>query len=515
MIRLMQRNIFKLFLGSSLVALSISSCTKDLDRLPTNDVTSVQVYGSQEGTMEALSKVYGAWALTEGDVAGMDDGSTGFVRAFWNLQELPTDEAIVSWQDPGVPDFHSLSWSPSNGFIQGLYYRSLAQIKFANEFIKNLPAAKVSDDLRRQMKAEARFVRAFQYWVLLDCFGNPPFITEETPTGKVFPQQIKRADLFSYIEKELKELANDLPTARGGEYGRANQGAAWALLARLYLNSEVYTGTAHYNEAKEYATKVINAGYSLLPKYEWLFMADNDVANTETILSINFDGKRSQSWSGTTFLINAAMNGEVNDNLRRSGIEMGINGGWGGNRATATFASYFPDNEDSRKLILPQTETINEVATYMDGTHVYKFRNVKRDGTLGSDQTHPDTDFPLFRLAEMHLIVAEAALRLGDEATALREVNKLRVRAYGNDQHNLSSLSLEELLQERARELYWEGHRRTDLIRFGKLTSADMLWDWKGGEKAGRGVSSHYRLYPIPSSDLIANPENLKQNEGY
>lgn len=491
-----------------------SACVKDLDRFPTNDVTNKKVYDTNEGTMQALTKVYGAWALTEGDVAGMDDGSTGFIRNFWNLNVLSTDEAICTWNDPGVPDIHNMSWSTSNGFISGLYYRSIIQIKFANEFLINLPSANVSPAEKDQMAGEARFVRAFQYWVLMDCFGNPPFITEKDVTGKDAPKQISRADLFKYVESELLAIQNQLPDPRKNAYGRADKAAAWALLARLYLNAEVYTGTPRWDDAANYAQKVIDAGYSLKPKYSELFLADNNLDNPEVILSINFDGKKSQSYAGTTFLVLSSLNGDMATSLEAKGIKT-YGGGWGGNRATYAFGQLFDDN-DSRALIIKQDKPIDSRIDFKDGVLVYKFRNVTKANVNGSNDTFSDVDFPLFRLAEMYLIYAEASLRgTADKAKGLEYFNKLRERAFGDNTHNLTTLTLNDIIDERGRELYWEGFRRTDLIRFGRFTSADYLWDWKGGVKQGRAMPSYLNLYPIPSTDKLANPVNLKQNKGY
>lgn len=508
-------NIFKSIAFLS-IAICCFSCVKDLDRLPTNDVTKKSVYDSPDNTMRALAKVYGAWALTEGDVAGMDDGSTGFVRNFWNLNELPTDEAICAWSDPGVPDLNNMTWSSSNMFVSGLYYRSIIQIMFANDFLRNISEANVPAEMKKQMGAEARFVRAFQYWVLMDCFGNPPFVTEQTPVGKEAPKQIQRAELFDYIVKELKEIETDLPAPRQNEYGRADKAAAWALLARIYLNAKVYAGTEHWADAATYADKVINAGYALMKNYQHLFFADNNKNNSETILSINFDGKKSQSYSGTTFLLQSSFNGDMKAILAGKNISLGVNGGWGGNRATSAFAKLFVGENDSRKLIIPQDAVISNPAEFKDGVLVYKYRNVTVDGKNGSDATFADIDFPLFRLAEMYLIYAEAALQGGgDKAKGLMYYNKVRERAYGNANANKSSITLQDILDERGRELFWEGFRRTDLIRFNKFTSGNYVWDWKGGVKQGRASQAFYSLYPIPSADITANSKNLKQNTGY
>ena len=503
-------------------ALGLSSCVKDLDRFPTNGDTSQTVYSSADKTAQAFAKVYGAFGLTGngdgGDIAGIDEGASDFVRGLFNLQELPTEMAACAWGDNGVQDLHKHSWSASNEVIGGVYYRSLYQIKLASDFLKQT-ADKANDATIRTYRAEARFLRAYQYWVLMDLFGNPPFVDESTPTGKVYPRQISRAELFTHIEKELKAIEGDLSTPQAAVYGRANQATAWALLSRLYLNSEVYTGKPRYAEAATYAEKVIASGkYSLKSDYAQLFMADNDQNNPEVLLSVNYDGQRSQNWGGMTFLINSSTSANAKAATK---VNMGVNGGWGGNRGTKGLSDLFTgvETKDKRALITPGASLeISDLTKFDEGVYVYKFRNVTSTGANGKHGDHADTDFPLFRLAELYLNYAEAAIRDAsvDQAKALVYLNKVRERAYGSNEGNYTTLpDLNEMLRERGRELYWEGQRRTDLIRFGKFTSGDYLWPWKGGVKDGAAVKEIYKLYPIPEADRQANPANLKQNTGY
>lgn len=324
--------------------LGLSSCMKDLDREPTNTDTAKTVFNTPEGTKKALAKVYGAFALTgnegpagQGDVAGIDEGASDFLRNYFNLQELCTDEAICAWADDGVPDIHNMNWSSSNPFVKGLYYRSLYQIKLATDFLVQTQD-KASEPEIKVYRAEARFLRAFQYWVMMDIFGNPPFIDEKLGTGKVYPKQIMRKDLFAFLIKEIKEFEPDLKAAKQNEYGRADQVAAWALLSRIYLNAEVYAGENHYKEAAEYAEKVINSGYTPVAKYGNLFLADNNLNNSETILSINYDGIHSKNYGGSTFLINSSSSADA---IAIHKQKMGINGGWGGNRATSALEALF------------------------------------------------------------------------------------------------------------------------------------------------------------------------------
>lgn len=523
--------IIKNILLAGGIALAAISCN-DLDLQPENQITSATVYEDFGNYKGVLAKLYAGLALTgqegpagNGDIGGIDEGFSSYLRQYWQLQELPTDEAIIGWNDAGLPALNEMSWSEANEFNRALYYRIFYQITFANEFIRELSEANLSErgitgeDLNRAntYRAEARFLRALSYWHALDIYGSVPFVTENDPVGSFFPEQISRAELFDYVEAELLEIEDLLVDARANEYGRADKAAAWTLLTKLYLNAEVYTGQQRYTDAVTYASRVIAAGYSLEPEYSHLFLADNHTADG-IIFPIAFDGVRSRTWGGMTFLVAAPVGGNMNpDNF-------GIAGGWAGLRTTEAIVSLFPDvtgEEDSRAMFHTdgQSLEINEVPTFTEGYPFTKYRNVTSTGERGSDPEFPDTDFPMFRLADVYLMYAEAVLRGGaggSEAEALQYINELRTRAYGDDSGQISAneLTLDFILDERARELYWEAHRRTDLIRYGLFTSEQYLWPWKGGVQDGRGVADYRSLYPIPASDLINNP-NLEQNPGY
>jgi starch-binding outer membrane protein, SusD/RagB family len=515
--------------------LALQSCTKKLDLTPINDVTSETVYATPEGYKQVLAKVYGAFALTgnagpagSGDVQGIDEGFSDFFRLFWKAQELSTDEAVISWGDAGIQDFHNMNWSPNNSFLTGLYYRCLYQITLASDFIREATDEKLSSrgisgsdaDNIRQFAREARFLRAFQYWVLMDLYGNPPFVTEQTTIGGEPPVQASRSQVFAYVESELKALEGSMPAPRSNEYGRADQGAVWALLARLYLNAQVYTGTARYADAVTYSKKVIDAGYSLLSNYTWLMRADNNLSNPEFIFTINYDGLLTQGYGGTTFLTHASVGGSM------PASSFGVNGGWSGIRTTKNLVNLFPDpNGTADKRAQFYTEGQNlEIVNQTDFTNGYavtKYKNLKRDGSIGQSAEFSDIDMPLFRLPEMYLIYAEATLRGGaasggDVTQALGYINGLRERAYGNASGYITAgqLTTDFILDERARELYWEGFRRTDLIRYNRFTEGSYLWPWKGGVASGTGVDAYRKLYPLPSRDVNVNL-NLKQNPGY
>lgn len=534
----------------SLVAVGLillSSCTKELNHFPANSVFSDSVYSNAASYKTALANVYAGYVLTgtsgpgSSDIAGVDAGTSDFVRCLWNVQELTTDEAVCAWGDPGVPDFHNMSWTSTDPILIGLYARSLYQITLCNSFIAHCSDAELAshnitgDDAAtvQEFKAEARFLRAFQYSVLMDAFANPPFATDSNAIGPLsFPKQIKRADLFNYVESELLACSTTLAAPHQNEYGRADQAAAWALLARIYLNAEVYTGTPRYTDAITYSKKVIDAGYSLMPSYANLFKADNNVNNPEVILAIPYDGINTQTYGGTTFLVNSACVNSTyaagSPGYAMSTANYGVpGGGWGGNRSTANLPNLFPTPDttvDKRGIFLNSpgvTKVINSISQFNQGVPVNKFTNLTSAGVEAEPSaggTFCSTDFPLFRLAEQYLIYAEAVLRGGggDAATALGYINLLRQRAYGNSSGDITSsdLTLPFILDERGRELYWECFRRTDLIRFNEFTSGTYLWPWKGGVQSGTGVDSHYAIFPIPITDLQSN-SNLTQNPGY
>jgi hypothetical protein len=373
------------------------------------------------------------------------------------------------------------------------------------------------------LRAEARFLRALAYTYALDFYRNVPFVTEENTIGSALPQQIMGKDLFAYIEKELSECEADMLPAKVGfdaNYGHANKAANWALLSRLYLNAEIYTGEAKYTECIAASNKVIQAGYTLDPVYADLFKADNHLS-PEMIYGLRYEGDQTMTWGGMTFLLCA---------MGPTNFKEAINAkdAWQGVRARSsllrTFEKEASHTSDSRIALIhteltDNIEIVDRTAYGNNGIPVVKFSNVNRDGSLPPSQ-EAWTDYPLFRLGEIYLNYAEAVLRGGsggDKATALGYVNALRQRAYYDASKapiTSNELTLNFLLDEKGREFYYEAHRRTDLIRHGKYTSAEYVWPWKGGAANGVAVKDIYKLFPLPSDDIASNP-NLNQNEGY
>jgi hypothetical protein len=723
----------KLFLLIITLVFSSAGCFKDLDTVPLDplEITSGTVYDDPTAYKKVLAKLYAGLAVSgqegpagQADISGIDEGFGQYLRGYWYHQELTTDEALIGWNDQTIQDFHNQAWTASDGFIFAFYSRIFYQISLCNEFLREttderLDSRGVTGALRTDIatyRAEARFLRALSYWHALDLFRNVPFVTESDAVGAFFPRQTNAAELFQYIETELKAIENELVLPRSNEYGRADRAAAWALLAKLYLNAEVYIGQPRYADCLSNCQRIFDSGYSLEPEYQHLFLADNHRSG-EIIFPIAFDGINTRTWGGMTFIISAAIGGNINP------TDQGMGGGWGGTRTVREFVEKFPDSdgglvsspnagatatypklyvpgshqgnnptETSNSLSAPaannifeghkyfpepnttirftripsnsapiygdsnndgileingapivvpepglyyirvnwtqlryeivrrewfvagpavasgqpvpmtwdpalkamranldmvsagfnfvsndpavnlgdnlgngilrqdgsniqkittagsyqillfinqpdytyqinstsfdrrgifhrsgQTLDIDDVNLFTQGIAVKKFKNVRSDGTRGANATFPDTDFPMFRLADIYLMAAEAILRGGgNQAQALQYVNQVRTRAFKSAAGNITAgeLNLNFLLDERARELYWECHRRTDLIRFNKFSQSDYLWQWKGGVRDGRSVEAFRNVFPIPNADVNANP-NLRQNDGY
>jgi hypothetical protein len=725
------KNYIKLFSIAALLFTTVG-CMKDLDTTPFDpDLQTADIVFEDPGAYKrVLAKLYAGFAVSgqqgpagQADISEIDEGFGQYLRGYWYHQELTTDEALIGWNDQTIKDFHGHTWGASDGFTYAFYSRVFYQIAASNEFIRETSDSKldkrnVAGPLRDEIKAfraEARFLRALSYWHGLDIFRNTPFATEENVVGDV-PKQTNAQDLFNYLETELKAIEADLRAPRTNEYGRADQAAAWMLLAKLYLNAEVYTGQRKYQECLDYCKKILSAGYQLEPTYQNLFLADNHNSR-EHIFTVNFDGNSTRTWGGMTFIIRAGIGGDMDPG------ESGVVSGWGGVRTTPEFISKFPSdltgvktgfNEGKTvsypKLYVPgshqgfdATQTSNSLASvtsnkiyegykyfpddntqiyftqissnsapkfgdngngtlvtggaaivvaqkgfyyikvdintktyviekrdfsingsatggadipmvwdtasktmvatgqltagsfrfrannadvvvygdadrdslltlnggdieidqsggyqilldldkpdytyevritsfdrrgmfftegqrneiddltlFTDGYAVRKFRNVTSTGQPGKSADFPDTDFPMFRLADVYLMAAEAILRGadgGNKEQAAQYANAVRERAYKGSSGNYTgaSISLDELLNERGRELYWECHRRTDLVRFGQFTDGTYNWSWKGGVKAGKSTENHRNIFPIPDLDRNVNP-NLKQNFGY
>ena len=540
-----------LILGIVLSAAVFTSCVKDLDVKPKdpNTILAGNLNDNPKYMQETLGKIYASFIINGqganggADISASDPDFFTTFRAHWNLQEITTDEAICGWGDVGISDLNTQTWSANNTFLTALYQRLSLSITYANDFIKNTKGS--TDPAIMQYNAEARFLRALAYAYHIDLFGNPPFTTEADGVGKFFPKQldksvsVARPMLFNYIVSELKSIESKLGDPKFS-YPQADKASCWMLLARLYLNAQVYTGTAKWDSCKLYCDKVINSGkYTLATNYRQNFSADNDGAhNPEMIFAWLQDGVNTYGGgAGTTFVIESTSDATY---IRAEDYSnLTSNTDWNGNRARKQFMNVLVDTlatygnvpvpaadvtfaqcKDKRVYMkMKKSMDIPSASSSGDyGVGVYKFTAKNTDGSKPADYSpaYANTDFPVFRLADAYLMRAEALFNTGDLTNAVKDVNVIRTRAYGNATGNITTaqLTAKFLLDERGREFYYEAQRRTDLIRFGKYTDGNYNWQWKGNTFAGVNTDKHLNLFPIPGAEVSANP-NIAQNPGY
>lgn len=560
----------KIFIKSIILIFScigLTSCFSDLDTMPLDDnqLVSEKVYSTADGYTGMLAKCYASLILTgqkggdggDGDLEGANEGYSGYVRLMFYLQELDTDNFLMPSSSNGLRKCLNLQWDASNAsVITWTYQRLYMTIAYCNEILRECTEDKLRqrglwDELGSECdsyRAEARFLRAYCYVSLCDLFGSVPYIDENTGV-KDIPVQYTRKQIFEYAESELKSIDTLLKAPHANVYGRVDRVAEWFLLARMYLNAEVWTGENRYTDALTYAKKVINEGeYNLAPDYRQIFLADNDKCS-EIIWPLVQDGLHAQSSAGTNFYVKAFVNGPM-DELYKTGVG---SRGWGNVRAKTTLVDAFDADDvmfdvndtwgnqkkDKRAQFmtaLPNQkketwdENMNMTSLFTYGYGYIKWRNVTvNDEIPQQGEAYVSIDFPMFRTGEAYLIAAEAILRGaegGTRAEALGYVNEIRERAYMSGKYAQpgvrsdvsgditdSEFTLDFILAERQRELASELVRRTDLIRFGKFTKG-RNWDWKNDVRTGADVDDHYNLFPIPETELTNNP-NLIQNEGY
>lgn len=551
-----------MFLGLSL---ALSSCIDNLDQFPQEQSVATNSYETMAQIKSVLAYNYACLALPLASSQAGYNGSYVGWRGFFNLNAIASDEAINSWGDTDkLNQIQYMQWTPVDDAVTGPYYDAYVRIANANEFLRNVTDSKIAGFAAGEQKTlndyryEVRFLRAWAYWQLLDFYGNVSLAVESDPVGRFAPPRVTSAELFAFIEKELKELADKLPTKSENEYGRIPRGAAMALLARLYLNAEVYTQTKRYNDCITYCDKVITEGYTLEPEYRKLFNAENQKrCKNEIIFTIPGASNFMTNWSVNQIVTvgSAGLNplqikyapqlqGLVNDK------------GWGGWRARGEIVKLFPNIQtvDNRPATLTEQENASVLNGVLDpliavsgkdkralffsrgqvidiadfkekqqGFGVIKYSNLLDDLKTPAPQPNGgqvDTDIPVIRLAEVYLTYSESVLRgatNGTKIKALEYVNLVRKRAEKQADAlklNEAELTLDFMLNERGRELYWECIRRTDLIRFDKFAGGKYIWSLKNGVPAGSATDKKFNLFPIPSTELMSNP-NLIQNPGY
>ncbi len=500
-----------------LLAACLTSCVEDHPDL-----------GSGTNPDGLFNECYSFFAVD--GARGVDDVSSGCISQMWNANELTTDEAICAWGNDGVRDLCFNTYGASHPMLGAFYDLLYKGVSICNRYLQEYGNHDVT------MTAEVRFLRALNYYLLMDGWGNVPFLTDDDANKS---DQYTRSRMFNFIESELLEIEPQLSSANAkkssdAHYGRVDKAAAWLLLARLYLNSEVYTGSQQYPKAAQYASQVMSSDYKLnttgvgsWSAYQMLFMADNGETDAayEAIFPIRQDGRQTSYTGVTHFLIASTHDSDMDDSN-------GTTETWGGNRARPELiAKWFPSGDapeagpkdfavaagDDRAIMDSRGRNIEteNIGTFTDGFAVAKYNNFTTTGVSAGSAQFPDTDFFMLRVAEAYLTYAEAMARMsggtavGDAADA---INALRTRANAMIQ---DSYTLDDICDEWSREFYFEGRRRMDLIRFGKYGgSTNYSWRWKGGGYAGRDFEEYKNLFPIPNTALTANP-GLTQNPGY
>ncbi|WP_188458110.1 RagB/SusD family nutrient uptake outer membrane protein [Psychroflexus planctonicus] len=533
------KNIINKLLSLSLISMLLigfTSCEDDMDVEPNdpNAFLDDEFYSQPGAYQSAIAGVYANLTLTgirgsgSSNIQGLDAGTSQYGRSLMNLQTISTDEAIWTYEnDPGIREIQRKTWSSVNPILLGSFSRIMASVAFANEFLRQstddlLNQRNVPQDERAEIalyRAEAKFLRALAYYHLLDLFGKAPLYDETITVGSFQGEELNRQALFEHVETELLEVLDDMAAPRTVEFGRADQGTALMVLAKLYLNAEVYTGSPRYDDAMTYIEQLLNSGYTLANDYRNNFRGDNSTneATSEIIFGIPSNFEESRSFGPVVVMTNGGV-GSIEENNEDFGL---FNPGWGGAiRLTPQFVEKFDGPEfenDVRNTILSEgrTREITDVSNPDEGFVLIKYTNIRSDGTNPEYDTFTDTAFPMFRLADVYLMYAEAHLRGGggNISQAVSLINELRTRANGAT-INQSDLTLDFVLDERARELYWESHRRQDLIRFGKFSGGEYIWAFKGGSASGIPTNSIRNLYPIPAQSLSTN-QNLSQNPGY
>ena len=558
------KKIFITAAMASMLCMGFVSCADELN------IKSIDPQSSPTYTAEGLlAKQYATLGLTgqkgaagSADLSG-DEGESGFIRTVFNLEELMTDEVLWAWQDnEGIAAITQMNWDKSNARVNWAYQRLIFDITLYNQFISE-QTGKMSED----KIAEVRFLRALNYYYFLDLYRKAPF--KETFDSNL-PIEKSGKDLYVWLDNELTTIEPMM--AEVGAYnnrenfGRADRGAAYALHARLALNSAVYTDgqVKDYQKAIDYCDKIINSKkYDLSRKakngysgYQQLFMGDNDCnpeAMKEIIFAVRQDGLKTRQYGGSTYLVAACTkagmpsastadpwkcifaredlvkkffpNGDIpmaktddvlanatKDQIIAKDNEKGI-----GTDAVIAKA------KDDRALLYMgvggcesgKVRTLNPgdaITDPLNGAAIVKWSNFHADGTAQHDQNFSDTDIPLFRLAEIYLTRAEAKFRLNGSQEGWDDIKLVQRRA--NRGTVATSVDNQTLIDEWCREFFMEGRRRSDLVRFGLFSGSAYLWSFKGGVPNGAGIESHFDIYPIPGNETKNNP-NMTQNPKY
>ena len=561
------------YVSMACVALLFSACVHNLDTKPIDPNSSTSF--NQE---RMFTKCYACMAVIgqskpgeDSDVEDMDAGMSGFYRTIWYCNDLTTDEAFWIWDDAESRGLPTTSWTGTSDMIRGIYTRLNLDIKYCNHYLTYAASESQEDKYRM---AEVRWIRAFHYYYLMDMFLYAPFITEESSE---FPHYKPRHEIYQWLVAELEELTEELPAVRISNF-RVGKAAAQLLLARIYLNADVYnkynkdwTSGKTWDKALATAKAVIsdNPQHSLVTEkvvtdsnfvysaYQRLFMADNDRDDVikESVFQIYQDGLYTQSHAGANFLVAGP---------RIPGMTAwGIESEWHALRTSPTMVDKFLSpmnldrdaaenmvyteyempavlhddrailcsdgrNTEGKKFTLKGSMTMGDNKYFFESWAGTKFTAVYSTASLPKytprrSKDWADTDIPMLRIAEAYMIQAEAMFRKGDITGALSIINNtIRARANADP---LLSLDEEMLLDEWSREFWFEGRRRMDLIRFARFFGPDAdryRYNWEGrmglteaeGKRSATTTPEYMNWFPIPSEDKRANPNFKTDVEG-
>lgn len=500
-----------------------TSCVGDLDITP-DDPNKQITPESKDQWIGYFGTLYGN-LLYQGNLTptGVDGGAGTFSRCHWNLQELTTDEVVLlnTWNDPGYADIKFNTWTSNNVWSYMCMQREATSARQCMEFVANIDAASslFSAEEIEQMKAEAYVLHALNYYYMIDLFGRGPWCALGEEIGSV-PETYDRKQLFDATVDELKAAIDGghlLPAAQQA-YGRVSREAARMLLAKLYLNAEVYIGTPMYTECAAQCKEILKTIPDLVPEYKYLFCGSNDkyVGNSEILWAIPSDPVTQQSYGGTTYLTAGAYFGSIDaEELNRLGKP---NSTWNGLKMKPELVQAF-EEDDLRALYYAgnfqlSVDDLNSTEPDGGGYMCVKYVLTDEDdyyNTAGAEQSivFPKTDFPLFRLADTYLMLSECQMRGVQNADPGYEKYKAVRKRAGLTEKD--PVTLDDILHERMCELYWEGHRRSDLVRFGKFTGNSYVWSWKGGVPAGTSIASYRNVFAVPYQYV----SSVGQNTGY
>lgn len=532
------------------LGLIMSSCT-NLDQHVYSVVPQDNFWQTPEQIQAGIAPGYQA-------LTAIPDGNV------FSLNETTSDEQVIptrggDWYDGGKwQALWQHTWTPTTTTINDAWndlYNGVGRVNFALNSLDNL---KEKPDNIANIIAELKVLRAYFYYWAMDLYGNIPLVTSFNTNPDSVTNSTRDA-AFKFIEKEIKDNIDLLPAnVDASTYGRMTKWAAFSLLAKLYLNAQVYTGQARWADCLKACDSVINAGvYSLSPGYFDNFSPNNE-SSVENIFVVPFDKINigGNNWENQTLhyqnQINFRLSGGTwngycaaegfyklfdtssvysakGGNIYRTFIDQ-RSGQWLIGQQFSTPYTYPPDknvlyeaSDPSLKLtdigtgldlvLTPKVEKLSNPASSFRLAGVRNIKYFPEAGTAGNQSN----DMVLFRYADILLMKAECEVRLNQNtADALNLVNQVRERAYnGSASHDwtLANLTLDNILNERGRELAWELWRRQDLIRYEIAGGKPYFGAARVPDKS-QDPDGHYRIFPIPAQQISANP-NLKQNPGY